>query len=387
MKLKIDKQKFMKCWNLAARCAGTANMTNSIFGSVLLVAEYDNVELRATDIRTSIVCKGDGVEVLEPGAAAFPVHRVSDLFDKAQGDFVVDVTDGKAVLTAGKSRSRFSTFPVDQFPKLPLSDAARLFCSVKAGDLCLALGKGTLCADVKANYPPYLSSACFDLSEKGLSIVTTDKRRLAICRIDTDSAGDPDLLLLPMAGVRELHKVLGSVANDADVRIVRDDSQVYFLTDDFEHAIRLSDGKMPNYERILVGDVISSIDVDKESIVSAMERVNVVVYDFNRVGCLKQSAGENMLLFGRAAEFGESVEHVPSLLEGKEVFTAFNSRFFLEAVKAVDGKVVNLVLQDKTPGIIISAKDSDSFRYLVALVEVDRDAQELIDSLELIAEA
>ncbi|MDR2779965.1 MAG: DNA polymerase III subunit beta, partial [Synergistaceae bacterium] len=94
MKIQINKESFVKTWNLAERNASTSGSMN-IFSTVRLSAESSNVELQATDIRTSIICKAAGVTVIEPGEAVIPIKGVSDLFKKAgSSDFTLHVDEG-----------------------------------------------------------------------------------------------------------------------------------------------------------------------------------------------------------------------------------------------------------------------------------------------------
>ena len=104
MKLVIDKAAFLKSWTLAERNVASAGGMN-VLCAVRVKADENGVELYATDVRTSIICRVQGVTVSEPGEAIFPVKGVGDLFRKAATkEFTLHVEEGKATLVAGKSR-------------------------------------------------------------------------------------------------------------------------------------------------------------------------------------------------------------------------------------------------------------------------------------------
>ena len=101
MKLTINKKQFLASWGLAERST-SASGSVSILSSILVKADFESVQLQATDIKTSIICFASGVTVTEPGEAVFPIKMVSDLFKKAPGEeFTIEVNDGKVTLKAG----------------------------------------------------------------------------------------------------------------------------------------------------------------------------------------------------------------------------------------------------------------------------------------------
>ena len=171
MKLSINKKLFLQSWGLAERSTSSSS-SMSILSSVLVKATQERVTLQATDIRTSIICTALGINVMEPGEAVFPVKIVSELFKKAPGEeFNLTVSDGKVILKAGKSKYNFSTYPVREFPSLPTSADAGLFCKISAGELAEVIEEGTLAASSGEEFPLYLSSANFQISNDILNIV------------------------------------------------------------------------------------------------------------------------------------------------------------------------------------------------------------------------
>ena len=71
MKLTINKKQFLASWGLAERST-SASGSVSILSSILVKADFESVQLQATDIKTSIICFASGVTVTEPGEAVFP---------------------------------------------------------------------------------------------------------------------------------------------------------------------------------------------------------------------------------------------------------------------------------------------------------------------------
>jgi DNA polymerase-3 subunit beta len=356
----------------------------NIFSTVRLRAESSKVELQATDIRTSIICKAAGVTVIEPGEAVIPIKGVSELFKKAgSSDFTLQVDEGRAVMISGKSRYKFSTYPVGDFPKLPSSSESKFFCSLPVSKMIFVLERGTLCASSGDEYPQYLSSAYIEMEKGFMNVVSTDKRRLALCRTEVYEGSESEPVLIPMKGVKELLRILGMIDSNLQLNISSDDSQFFFATEGMEFSIRKVESKFPSYTKILPTSHTTRAEIDKTSLLSALERVDVVVRDYNRIVMLNIELSGECVFTGRAREFGEAVENVQCKVDGEPLFVAFNTRFFFDAVKALEENApACLLFNGKDGHMVVRSSDSDKFLCLLAPVELNSEevAPEQADS-------
>lgn len=374
MKIAVTKESFIKSWNLAERSAASSGTMN-IFSAIKVTAEDDEVVLHATDIKTSIICKAAGVSVEEPGSAVIPLKGVTDLFKKAgSAEFSLEISEGRAVMKSGRSRYTFSTYPTEEFPKLPSSESSELFCTVNVGDLMKSIERGSLCSSSGDEYPQYLSSALFELDGAAMKVVSTDKRRLAIASCDTIDAGSaPEGLLLPMKGLRELVRILGMHGADQQIKVSFDDSQAYFVSDEMEFAIRRVDSRFPPYKNILPTDHATRAVIDRNELIAALERVDVVVRDYNKVSVVSFGVDGENTISGKAPEFGEAVESVNCELEGEPITTGLNTRFFLDAAKAIDDKSVMLDFNGRDGHMLARANGSENFLCLIAPVNINEE--------------
>jgi DNA polymerase-3 subunit beta len=380
MKISVDKETFIKNWNIAEKNASTSGSMN-IFSTVRLTADAEKVELQSTDVRTSVICTASGVTVMEPGEAVIPIKGVSDLFKKAgSSEFTLQVNEGQAVMISGKSRYKFSTYPVGDFPKLPSSSGGNFFCSVKVSNLISTVEKGMLCATSGDEFPQYLSSAYFDMSDGILNVVSTDKRRLALCRTEVTEGGESASIMLPMKGVRELLRILSMIDQNIDIKIISDEAQAFFVAEGLEFAIRRIETKFPDYASKVPSSHITSAEVEKLQLLSALERVDVVVRDYNRTVMLKLEEDGECVLSGRAREFGEAVENIQCRMTGEPVFIGFNTRFFFDAVKAIDDSTACLFFNGREGHMMVKSKGSDNFICLVAPMDIPKEEAEMIEA-------
>lgn len=379
MKLTINKKLFLQSWNLAERSTSGIG-TVSILSSVKISASCDGVTLHATDVRTSIICSAVGVTVIEPGEEVFPVKMVSELFKKAPGEeFAITVEDGKAILIAEHSRYMFSTYSVNEFPKLPSSANASVFCKLPIGSLEEAVEEGTLAASTGEEFPLYLSSVNFQVENSKLCIVSTDTRRLALSSAMTAESAEKANSLLPMKGVKELQRIMSVQDPNSIIEILFDASQFYFKTSNFEFSIRRVESHFPPYEKILPKAEATTIVIDRGELISALERVDVIVRDYNRMVVLDIAPGANLVMKGRAPDFGQAREEINAEISGEALKIAVNSKFFKEPLKVIRCQKVKLSFSGASGHIVVKKLDDDSFLCLIAPINLAKEELETDD--------
>lgn len=370
MKLTINKKLFLQSWNLAERSTSGSSSIN-ILSSVLIRASFEEVLLQATDIRTSIICKSAGVTVIEPGEAVLPIKMVGDLFKKAPGEeFTLIVDEGKAVLKAGRSKYSFSTYPVREFPSLPSSKDGQKYCRVRLGCLAQVIDEGTLAASAGDEFPLYLSSANFIISDGILRVVSTDTKRLALAGVPVLEGDNGEGYLLPMKGIREVQRILASMSPDVGVDILFDDAQFYFGIDTVEFTVRRVESRFPPFEKILPKEHLTTIHADRVALISALERVDVIVRDYNRVVVMDIEPGDSFTMRGRAPDFGMAREELSADVSGEKLSMAVNSKFFMDALKVLREPDVKLSFNGPAGHMSVRRAEGDHFVCLIAPINL-----------------
>lgn len=370
MKLTINKKLFLQSWNLAERST-TGSSSINILSSVLIKASFDEVLLQATDIRTSIICKSAGVTVVEPGEAVLPIKMVGDLFKKSPGEeFTLDINESKAVLKAGRSKYSFSTYPVREFPSLPSSKNGQKYCKVKLSDLAQVFEEGTLAASSGDEFPLYLSSANMLITDGILRVVSTDTKRLALAGVNVTEGEDSEGYLLPMKGIKEVQRILGSMSPEIEVGILFDDAQFYFDIDSVEFTVRRVESRFPPFEKILPKEHATTIHADRAALISALERVDVIVRDYNRMVVMDIEPGDSFTMRGRAPDFGLAREELSADVSGEKLSIAVNSKFFMDALKVLREPDVKLSFNGPSGHMSVRRAEGDHFICLIAPINL-----------------
>ncbi|MGI6783194.1 MAG: DNA polymerase III subunit beta [Aminivibrio sp.] len=369
MKLQINRTEFMKYWQIAERCISSKSSITALTG-VLVKAESEGgenkVRLEATDLKTSVKCISAGALAEEEGEAVLPVKTVGELIKKAPSNiFTLSVKEGKGLIISGRNRYRFTTYPAKEFPTLPMSENASFFCSTSVSELLKAVTEGTVASTAGEEFPKYLGACFFQLAGGELRIVSTDGLRLSLSRFLPAETGEDREFLLPVTGIRELQRLLSSLPDDTPVRIAAESTLVFFQMGSIEFSVRRVEAQFPAYEKFLEGNKTTSLEADRTELNAALERIEIIVRDFNKAVVMDLSPGGDLSLSGRAPETGEADEVMGAVIDGEPLKTAFRTSFLIDGLKSLHSDRALLNFNGAGAHMIMQRPGDDNFIYLV----------------------
>ena len=396
MKIEITRSEFLKTWQMAERSSNTKSTVGSL-GGVLVTASGDKVSLSATDLKTSIKCSAGGINVLKEGSAIFPVKVLGELFKKAPTDvFKVEIEGEKGVILSGRNKTRFSTWPPDDFPRLAQSDSADILCDVPASDFLRILSEGSIASSPMDDFPKYLGACLIQLKSGLLHVASSDGHRLSLSKCVCESEGRSDAdLLLPITPLRELQRILQASQNEKPdkqkqdkesqeksgiVRILYDGSMVWFQMGDIEFSIRRVESSFPNYERILNPNVATTVILNRSEFLSALDRIDVIVRSHTRLVVMHMRPGGEFKLTGRAPEFGTAAEVLDANVDGDGLKVGFNVGFLQDGLKSINFDSIKMTLNGEAGQMTVRRDGSDDFLYMLMPVRITE--QDMLDDEE-----
>nr|WP_321501201.1 DNA polymerase III subunit beta [uncultured Dethiosulfovibrio sp.] len=383
MKLTIDKHIFMKAWQMAERVSASKSPMNVISG-ILLDSEGEKTTLLATDLKTSIKTYVEGITVKEPGKTVFPVKVVGELFKKASTSiFDIEVDEsGKGLLISGRNRYRFSTYPWEEFPKLPSSSGASSFCEISKEELQRILDEGGIAGNMGEEFPKYLGAELLQIKNGEFHCVSTDGRRLSLSKAYVDKGSKDQDMLLPLSSIREFLRILSSVEVESNIKISLDGALGYFSSDNIEFSVRRVESTFPNYERILSPNTTTTLEIDRSQFISALERVDVVVRDNTRMVVLILSPGGDLHLWGKAPDVGEAREVVDGIIKGEPLKVAFNVGYMIDGLKAFHGDSVSLSFNGQEGQMMMLRPKESDFLYMLMPMKLKSSDLDGLDEFE-----
>ena len=363
MILELDRQTFLKAWNIAEKSAGAKSAKDSVAG-ILINADENSVTLEATDLKTSVKCNAQGVIIKEPGKGLVPVMLLGSLLRKSESDTVkLEVNAERGLFIAGRSKARFNIIPVDSFPNIPDSAGADQICEIMASDLTRIISEGSIASSQPQDFPKYLGTCLLRTSESYIISVATDGKRLSRAKVLCSVNKDFDLLL-PAPPLKDLGKMIGN--GEETVKILSDGSTAWFVLPDAEYSIRLIESTFPNYQRILNNDVHTTLRVSRDALMSVLDRVDIIARTnpAHIMAMALQPNGE-IRVTARSPDMGTSSEFFDAIVEGGYMQIGFNVNFFQDGLKALGAGDIVIEFSDEEGQCRMTRSESDDFLYML----------------------
>ncbi len=339
MKISIERGTLLKAVSQAQSVVERRN-TIPILANVLIEAEGDQVQFRATDLDIEVVDKAPA-QVEKAGAttvAATTLHEiVRKLPDGALVTLTADSAAGRLTVEAGRSNFSLATLPKEDFPVMASSEYASNFTASAA--LLRRLFDKSKFAISTEETRYYLNGVYMHVTDgsdgsKVLRCVATDGHRLA--RIDADcpdGAADMPGVIVPRKTVGELRKLLDD--DEMDIAVSVSETKVRFATPDITLTSKVIDGTFPDYTRVIPQGNTRKLEVDAAEFAQAVDRVATVSSERSRAVKL-QLDGDKLVLSVNAPDSGAAEEELAVAYGDERLEIGFNAKYLLEIASQVD---------------------------------------------------
>jgi DNA polymerase-3 subunit beta len=197
-----------------------------------------------------------------------------------------------------------------------------------------------------------------------LRMVSTDSRRLNLMDINYrgEFSGTGDAVIIPKKGLSELTKFL---AREGVVRVGVKDNHFIVKKENETVMIKLLDGEYPDYRRVISTESMTPIEMDRTLLLMVMKRMSILASDDYR-SVLMHFRENELVVTITNPDIGQSKEEIYISYTGSEVETAFNPRYFIDALNVIEGSQIHVNIRDKKSPCIM--RGSDDTRLVCAIM-------------------
>ncbi|MBX3460659.1 MAG: DNA polymerase III subunit beta [Planctomycetes bacterium] len=339
--------------------------TNPITQNVLLIAEKNGLELRATDLELSLKRTLSEVETRKPGKALVAATLAGNLLRDIRSETVELSVDGTTVqLKAGRDRFELTSADPDEFPKLPeVGGDAEL--KLKCADFGNAIRKvGRSIAQEKGRYA--LNGVLLEPRKNGIEFCGTDGRRLGYCKVSAKGKEVGYQVILPRKGYDLIAKVIG---NDGDMVLKLSENRVLAVVDGTEVGAQLVEGQFPDYRSVIPGDLDKSFVINTEDFRLALNKARHLTSVESQAVRLEIADGE-LTLRSRSPSQGQAEVKAEIEYKGDECVLGFDPQYILQGLDGFDSDKVTFEFKDKDTGAVMHAGEKEKFYYLVMPIDI-----------------
>ena len=338
MKFSIERNALLKAVAQAQSVVERRN-TIPILANVLIEAEGEHVQFRATDLDIEVVDRATA-QVERAGATTVSAVTLNEIVRKLPDGALVTLADdaqsGRLTIEAGRSNFSLATLPKEDFPVMASSEYNANFAAPAAVLRRLFDKSKFAISTEETRY--YLNGVYMHVSDaaggKVLRCVATDGHRLA--RVDADlpeGAAEMAGVIVPRKTVGELRKLLDD--DEMQIAVSVSETKVRFATPDITLTSKVIDGTFPDYTRVIPSGNTRRLEVDAADFAKAVDRVATVSSERSRA--VKLSLDEDRLVLSvNAPDSGAAEEELAVAYGDERLEIGFNAKYLLEIASQVD---------------------------------------------------
>ena len=362
MKFTISREKFLQPLQLVSGAVERRH-TLPILSNVLIKVSEDALWLTGTDLEVELIASTRLEGEYEEGEITVPAKK---LFDICRG--IADGTDiqfsldgSKALIRAGRGRYTLSTLSASDYPNLEDWEGEVEF-ELSSADI-KRLINSTHFSMAQQDVRYYLNGMSLETEEHIIRTVATDGHRLALCRLDYESASLPARpVIIPRKGVLEISRLIGD--DEKSIKVQIGANHIRLFSSDFIFTSKLVDGRFPDYRRVLPKDGDKTILASKAVLKDAFARAAILSNEKFRGVRLNLSSGE-LKITANNPEQEEAEEIVDVNYEGDDLEIGFNVAYLIDVLNALTTEEVQLTLSDSNSSALIQNAGDDAALYVI----------------------
>jgi len=375
VKFQVNRDVFSEAVSFAVKLL-PQRTTQPILSGVLLEAEGSALTLSSFDYevssRTEITA-----EVDEAGTALVSGRLLADIASRLPNAPVVfESVDGKIQVSCGSARFTLLSMPVEEYPTLPQIDDQTGV--LPAEEFAAAVSQVAVAAS-RDDVTPVITGVQLEVGENNLSLVATDRYRVAVREIDWDSgssSAEGTTALVPARTLSEIGKTFAH-SGTIGVSIVRGDDRelIAFRADKKTVTSLLIKGNFPPVKRLFPETVENYAVLNTAELIEATRRVALVL---EREAALRFSfsSTDGLTLEAAGSEQAQASETIDAHLVGEDTVVSLKPSFLLDGLGAVHSEFVRISFtkteNPNKPGpVLITAQSSreapgsDNYKYLL----------------------
>lgn len=356
MKFDCPRKEFFDAVSMAASAASTRTSVN-ILQNLKIEARDGGIRVLGCDgemwVEREVACM-----VQEPGSVCLVASLLRDLVSQMPDENLeLKTLDGQgAMLTQGHSEYRLQTLDASDFPEPPDFGGE--------GELTLPMGvlrsavDSVIYAVSSDTHRQVLTGVLFNYDGSTLLLVATDTHRLAVRKIQQEGIGESITAVVPEKALKAIKSL--PLAEDDKVVIRFGGGRLGVEAGGAKVISQLLAGAYPNWERVVPAECTRTWSVEADQLEEKVKRALILAKD-NAFRVRFKGQGDQILIAARSEEKGEAKEEVPMIATDGDVEIAFNGRYVMDALGAVNGPGVRIEMTESSRPAVFRPADDDGY--------------------------
>jgi DNA polymerase-3 subunit beta len=375
MKFQVNRDVFSEAVSFAVKLL-PQRTTLPILSGVLIETINNGLTLSSFDYEVSAQTE-IAADIEEPGRILVSGRLLADIASRLPNAPVeFSSEDSKISVVCGPARFTLLSMPVEEYPTLPTISTQTGLLQAEAFSTAIAQ---VAVAASRDDVTPVITGVQLEVSENSVSLVATDRYRVAVREVEWDSGDNSGAetltALVPARTLQEIGKTFGH-SGTISVAITSGDERelIAFSADKKTVTSLLIKGNFPPVKRLFPETVDNYAVMNTAELIEAVRRVSLVLereaalrFTFNIDGVTLEAIG---------SEQAQASETIDAHLSGGDTVVSLKPQFLLDGLGAVHSEFVRISFtkteNPNKPGPVLitsqSSKDqpgADNYKYLL----------------------
>ena len=379
VKFQVNRDVFSEAVSFAVKLL-PQRTTLPILSGVLIKANADGLVLSSFDYEVSSQTEIQA-DVEEPGTVLVSGRLLAEIAGRLPNAPVTVATDGSRITVAcGSASFTLLSMPVEEYPAIPEMGAQSGV--VPAEEFATAVAQVAVAAS-RDDVTPVITGVQLEVRQNSLSLVATDRYRVAVREIEWDggtvaSADASDTAVTALVPARTLQEVGKTFGHSGTISVAitsRDDRElIAFSADRKTVTSLLIKGNFPPVRRLFPDTVDNYAVMNTADLIEATRRVAL---EHEREAALRYTfTADGLTLEAIGSEQAQASETIDAILTGDDTVVSLKPQFLLDGLGAVHSEFVRISFtkteNPNKPGpVLITSQTSreqagaDTYRYLL----------------------
>ena len=367
--MKVICQKDELAAALTSLCRIIPNKTNlPILNGCLFEACDQTLTLKCTDLEITMEIMIPA-QVEEDGSTVVLARYLADLVKRLPGEEVVlswNEENNLLDINYGASSSKLHTWRAADFPPSREKPAERKVYF--QGGLWKRITRKVLSAAAQQEARINYAGVYVQFLEENIKLAATDAYRLAVIKIPNNSCIKDCDLFIPGNALIEVNRL---AADGDELEIAWDEGLICFSSQNFVLTSRLINSQFPNYEKVIPEQPELTIEIDKNSLQTALERASLFISPDEHYAIASLQVDNDLLTVrAHAVDVGSLQEEIPLISPvGGKCRVEFNAKYLLEPIQVLDQERVTICFNgERGPAVYKEENEDESYIHLVSPV-------------------
>ncbi len=367
MKFTCERDVIMKEIAVASEIISSRNAL-SILSNVMVVAEENELTIRATDLKVSFETRIP-IDVADPGSTTIFCDKFLGILRSLPAGEVEFEQEGNERFIIRplfkKIDFQLRSISSDKFPEVQLAPPESYF-DFSQSDLIEMITQTIFAvSDDETRY--FMNGVYLENLDGDLVMVATDGRRLSFI------SNKPAQPIPEFSGIIVPPKVLNLIrrlaSGEGIVQLAIAEKNLFIQFDNQRISSALIEGQFPNYRRVIPESQEHRVLVRRDELQEALKRVSLLVEKSRRI--YLTLTGEGMVLKSEESDIGQATEEISCEYEGPEITLAMNYGYLVDPLRVIPADTITINFTESTKAITINPEPETSYFHIVMPMQLD----------------